>query len=80
MSMILLEPANKITHFNVEIKRRTISLTGRAQLVDATLACSLLAGVSSPRSFAGVIQAQSYLVKIGLRVDGQVGLLREVLS
>src|SRR5277367_689061 len=28
ISMILLEPANKITHFNVEIKRRTISLTG----------------------------------------------------
>jgi hypothetical protein len=28
MSMILLEPANKITHCNVEIKRRTISLTG----------------------------------------------------
>jgi hypothetical protein len=28
MSMILLEPANKITHRNVEIKRRTISLTG----------------------------------------------------
>jgi hypothetical protein len=28
MSMILLEPANTITHFNVEIKRRTISLTG----------------------------------------------------
>jgi hypothetical protein len=27
MSMILLEPANTITHFNVEIKRRTISLT-----------------------------------------------------
>jgi hypothetical protein len=27
-----------------------------------------------------LIQAQSYLVKIGLRVDGQVGLLREVLS
>ena len=26
--MILLEPANKITHCNVEIKRRTISLTG----------------------------------------------------
>jgi hypothetical protein len=26
--MILLEPANKITHFNVEIKRRTISLNG----------------------------------------------------
>jgi hypothetical protein len=26
MSMILLEPANTITHFNVEIKRRTISL------------------------------------------------------
>jgi hypothetical protein len=26
--MILLEPANTITHFNVEIKRRTISLTG----------------------------------------------------
>jgi len=26
--MILLEPANKITHLNVEIKRRTISLTG----------------------------------------------------
>ena len=28
--MILLEPANKITHCNVEIKRRTISLTGFA--------------------------------------------------
>jgi hypothetical protein len=28
ISMILLEPANKITHLNVEIKRRTISLTG----------------------------------------------------
>jgi RNAse (barnase) inhibitor barstar len=27
-----------------------------------------------------LIEAQSYLVKIGLRVDGQVGLLREVLS
>jgi hypothetical protein len=27
ISMILLEPANKITHLNVEIKRRTISLT-----------------------------------------------------
>jgi hypothetical protein len=27
-----------------------------------------------------LIQAQSYLVKIGLRVDGQVGLLGEVLS
>jgi RIO-like serine/threonine protein kinase len=26
--MILLEPANTITHCNVEIKRRTISLTG----------------------------------------------------
>jgi hypothetical protein len=26
MSMILLQPANTITHFNVEIKRRTISL------------------------------------------------------
>ncbi len=26
--MILLEPANTITHFTVEIKRRTISLTG----------------------------------------------------
>jgi len=29
--MILLEPANKITHLNVEIKRRTISLTGLAE-------------------------------------------------
>jgi hypothetical protein len=28
MSMILLVPANKITQLNVEIKRRTISLTG----------------------------------------------------
>jgi hypothetical protein len=28
ISMILLEPANTIIHFNVEIKRRTISLTG----------------------------------------------------
>ena len=27
-----------------------------------------------------LIQAQRYLVKIDLRVDGQVGLLREVLS
>jgi hypothetical protein len=26
--MILLEPANKITHSNVEIKRRTISING----------------------------------------------------
>jgi hypothetical protein len=26
--MILLEPANTTTHFNGEIKRRTISLTG----------------------------------------------------
>jgi hypothetical protein len=26
--MILLEPANTITHLDVEIKRRTISLTG----------------------------------------------------
>ena len=25
--MILLEPANTITHFNLEIKRRTISVT-----------------------------------------------------
>jgi hypothetical protein len=29
--MILLEPANTITHFNVEIKRRTISLTGLSE-------------------------------------------------
>jgi hypothetical protein len=36
MSMILLEPANKITHYNVVIKQRTISLTGRSQLVGAT--------------------------------------------
>jgi hypothetical protein len=28
MSMILLEPANTIPHFNAGIKRRTISLTG----------------------------------------------------
>ena len=28
ISMILLESANTITHFNREIKRRTISLTG----------------------------------------------------
>src|ERR1700730_253696 len=28
MSMILLEPANTIPHLNMEIKRRTISLTG----------------------------------------------------
>src|ERR1035437_1452398 len=27
-----------------------------------------------------LIEGQSYLVEIGLRVDGQVGLLREVLS
>ena len=27
-----------------------------------------------------LIQAQSYLVEIGLRVDGQVGFLREVLA
>jgi hypothetical protein len=27
-----------------------------------------------------LIEAQSYLVEIGLRVDGQVGLLGEVLS
>jgi hypothetical protein len=33
MSMILLEPANKITHFNVEIKRRTISLAGFAEAI-----------------------------------------------
>jgi len=26
--MILLEPANTITHYHGEIKRRTISLTG----------------------------------------------------
>ena len=29
--MILLEPANKIIHLNVGIKRRTISLTGLSE-------------------------------------------------
>jgi hypothetical protein len=33
--MILLEPANTITRFNVEIKRRTISLTGFRQVRSA---------------------------------------------
>jgi hypothetical protein len=32
MSMILLEPANTIPHFNAGIKRRTISLTGLRKL------------------------------------------------
>jgi hypothetical protein len=31
ISMMLLEPANTITHYNVEIKRRNISLTGGAE-------------------------------------------------
>jgi len=31
--MILLEPANTITHCKMEIKRRTISLTGFAEAI-----------------------------------------------
>jgi len=33
--MILLEPANTIIHFNVEIKRRTISLMGFSETTPA---------------------------------------------
>ena len=49
--------------------------------MDATLAWSLLAGVSKAQSFSWtLIEAQRYLVEIGLRITGQVGVLGEVLS
>jgi hypothetical protein len=35
--MILLVPANKITQLNVEIKRRTISLTGLSETINPQL-------------------------------------------
>ena len=49
-------------------------------MVDATLACSLLAGVLKPKVFLwALIPAQHDLVELRLRMDGQVGASREVL-
>jgi hypothetical protein len=49
-------------------------------LVDATLAWSLLAGVSKPKVSRALIEAQGYLVEVGLWIAGQVGFFKEVLS
>jgi len=48
--MILLEPANTITHYHGEIKRRTISLTGLSATWPGPDSRTPLFGLNLPKS------------------------------
>lgn len=67
--MILLEPANKITHCNVAIKRRTISLTGFWE----TTAHWGLEDKVAENDFAGGSKSASDSVLDGVRQRASIG-------